>query len=276
MNFYIIPTPIGNLNDLTERAKITIENLDVLIVESKQKSKTLLEKINVKDKKILIYNDTSNVNNRKGILDILKEGNVCGLISDAGTPLLSDPGYKLIRYLIDDHIDIVPLPGATSITTGLIASGLPTDKFQFHGFLPKKNKELVTTLNECSNFSGTSIFFETPHRLMASLELIDQILGSKIHLCVAKELTKIHENFFRGTPKEVLKIFNEKKELIKGEFVLLINFDEKECDYSNADKLFENLESKVSIRDISKLASDLTGINKNLLYKRFLSFSQKS
>ena len=100
MNFYIIPTPIGNLNDLTERAKITIKNLDILIVESKQKSRILLEKINVKDKKVLIYNDKSSANNRKGILDIVKAGKVCGLISDAGTPLLSDPGYKLIKYLI--------------------------------------------------------------------------------------------------------------------------------------------------------------------------------
>ena len=141
MNFYIIPTPIGNLNDLTERAKITIENLDILIVESKQKSRILLEKINIKDKKILIYNDKSSANNRKGILDILKAGKVCGLVSDAGTPLLSDPGFKLIRYLIDNHVNVVPLPGATSITTGLIASGLPTDKFQFLGFFPKTKKD---------------------------------------------------------------------------------------------------------------------------------------
>ena len=111
---------------------------------------------------------------------------------------------------------------------------------------------------------------------MASLEVVDQIFGSKLHICVAKELSKLHENFFRGTPKEVLQIFSEKKDLIKGEFVLMIYFDENEYDYSNADKIFEILDSKVSIKEISGLASNLTGINKNLLYKRFLSFSQKS
>ena len=158
MNFYIIPTPIGNLNDLTVRAKKTIKNLDILIVESKQKSRILLEKINAKDKKILIYNDSSDANNRKGILDILKAGKVCGLISDAGTPLLSDPGYKLIKYLINNHVNVVPLPGATSITTGLIASGLPTDKFQFLGFFPKTAKDRVSFYRELNRKNITSIF----------------------------------------------------------------------------------------------------------------------
>ena len=276
MNFYIIPSPIGNLDDITIRAINVIKKVDFLVAENKVTTLKLLNKLKLGRKKIFTYSDHSTVADRNNIISQFDKGISGGLISDAGTPLISDPGYKLVSDLILNNVNIISLPGPTALITALAGSGLPTDKFQFHGFLPKKNKELVTTLNECSNFSGTSIFFETPHRLMASLELIDQILGSKIHLCVAKELTKIHENFFRGTTKEVLKIFNEKKELIKGEFVLLINFDEKECDYSNADKLFENLESKVSIRDISKLASDLTGINKNLLYKRFLSFSGKS
>lgn len=276
MNFYIIPSPIGNLDDITIRAINVIKKVDFLVAENKVTTLKLLNKLKLGRKKIFTYSDHSTVADRNNIISQFDKGISGGLISDAGTPLISDPGFKLVSDLILNNVNIISLPGPTALITALAGSGLPTDKFQFHGFLPKKNKELVTTLNECSNFSGTSIFFETPHRLMASLELIDQILGSKIHLCVAKELTKIHENFFRGTPKEVLKIFNEKKELIKGEFVLLINFDEKEYDYSNADKVFENLESKVSIRDISKLASDITGINKNLLYKRFLSFSDKS
>ena len=276
MNFYIIPSPIGNLDDITIRAINVIKKVDFLVAENKVTTLKLLNKLKLGRKKIFTYSDHSTVADRNNIISQFDKGISGGLISDAGTPLISDPGFKLVSDLILNNVNIISLPGPTALITALAGSGLPTDKFQFHGFLPKKNKELVATLNECSNFSGTSIFFETPHRLMASLELIDQILGSKIHLCVAKELTKIHENFFRGTTKEVLKIFNEKKELIKGEFVLLINFDEKENDYSNADKVFENLESKVSIRDISKLASDLTGINKNLLYKRFLSFSEKS
>ena len=276
MTFYIIPSPIGNLDDITIRAINVIKEVDFLVVENRAATKNLLKKLKIRTKKIFTYNDHSNKADRENILKQLKGGLNGGIISDAGTPLISDPGYKLISELISNNINIISMPGPTAVITALAGSGLPTDKFQFNGFLPKKKKELFAALNECSNFSGTSIFYETTHRLITSLELIDQIFGSEVCLCVAKELTKLHENFFRGSPREVLQIFNAKTELVKGEFVLLLNFNEKSYDYLKADKIFDNLQSKISIKEISKLASDLTGINKNLLYKRFLSFSQKS
>ena len=275
MNFYIIPTPIGNLNDLTERAKITIENLDILIVESKQKSRILLEKINVKDKKVLIYNDKSSANNRKGILDILKVGKVCGLVSDAGTPLLSDPGFKLIRYLIDNHVNVVPLPGPTSITTGLIASGLPTDKFQFLGFFPKTAKDKVSFFRELNRKNITSIFFESSHRIQKTLE--DIFLNyPNSELVVAKELTKIHEKFLRGKPEKILNEFKLDKNLSSGEFVILFYKDDAVEDFSKADLLFNLLRNKLPIKEIAKLSEKLFKNNKNKTYKRYLSFSKKS
>ena len=276
MAFYIIPSPIGNLDDITIRAINIIKEIDFLVVENKTITLKLLKSHDIGTKKIFTYNDNSNKADRENILKLLKNGLKGGIISDAGTPLISDPGYKLISDLISNNINIISMPGPTAVITALTGSGLPTDKFHFHGFLPKKGKELIDVLNECSNFHGTSIFYETPHRLIASLELIDKIYSSEVNLCIAKELTKLHENFFRGTPKDLLQIFYEKKELIKGEFVLLMYFKKKGCDYSNADKIYKNLEFKISINEISKLASDITGINKNLLYKRFLSFSQKS
>ena len=275
MNFYIIPTPIGNLNDLTERAKITIEKLDILIVESKQKSRILLEKINVKDKKILIYNDKSSGNNRKGILDILKAGKVCGLVSDAGTPLLSDPGFKLIRFLIDNHVNVVPLPGPTSITTGLIASGLPTDKFQFLGFFPKTAKDKVSFFRELNRKNITSIFFESSHRIRKTLE--DVCLNyPNSELVVAKELTKIHEKFLRGKPEKILNKFKLDKNLSSGEFVILFYKDDAVEDFSKADLLFNLLNNKLPIKEIAKLSEKLFKNNKNKTYKRYLSFSKKS
>ena len=275
MNFYIIPTPIGNLNDLTERAKITIENLDILIVESKQKSRILLEKINVKDKKVLIYNDKSSANNRKGILDILKVGKVCGLVSDAGTPLLSDPGFKLIRYLIDNHVNVVPLPGPTSITTGLIASGLPTDKFQFLGFFPKTAKDKVSFYSELNRKNITSIFFESSHRIQKTLE--DIFLNyPNSELVVAKELTKIHEKFLRGKPEKIINKFKLDKNLSSGEFVILFYKDDAVEDFSKADLLFNLLKNKLPIKEIAKLSEKLFKNNKNKTYKRYLSFSKKS
>ena len=275
MNFYIIPTPIGNLNDLTERAKITIENLDILVVESKQKSRILLEKINVKDKKILIYNDISSENNRKGILDILKAGKVCALVSDTGTPLLSDPGFKLIRYLIDNHVNVVPLPGPTSITTGLIASGLPTDKFQFLGFPPKTAKDKVSFYRELNRKNITSIFFESSHRIQKTLE--DIFLNyPNSELVVAKELTKIHEKFLRGKPEKILNKFKLDKNLSSGEFVILFYKDDAVEDFSKADLLFNLLKNKLPIKEIAKLSEKLFKNNKNKTYKRYLSFSKKS
>ena len=275
MNFYIIPTPIGNLNDFTERGKKIIKNLDVLIVESKKKSRILLEEINVKDKRILIYNDSSDASNRKGILDILKAGKVCGLISDAGTPLISDPGYKLIRYLIDNHINVVPLPGATSITTGLIASGLPTDKFQFLGFFPKTVKDKTSFFSELNRKNITSIFFESSHRIQQTLEDIFLVYPNS-ELVVAKELTKIHEKFLRGAPEKILNEFKLDKNLSSGEFVILFYKDDIVEDFSNADLLFNLLKDKVPLKEIAKLSEKLFKNNKNKIYKRYLSFTKKS
>ena len=275
MNFYIIPTPIGNLNDLTKRAKTIIEKLDILIVESKQKSRILLEKINVKDKKILIYNDSSSANNRKGILDIMKAGKVCGLVSDAGTPLLSDPGFKLIRYLIDNYVNVVPLPGPTSITTGLIASGLPTDKFQFLGFFPKTAKDKASFYSELNRKNITSIFFESSHRIQKTLE--DIFLNyPNSELVVAKELTKIHEKFLRGKPEKILNEFKLDKNLSLGEFVILFYKDDAVEDFSKADLLFNLLRNKLPIKEIAKLSEKLFKNNKNKAYKRYLSFSKRN
>ena len=275
MNFYIIPTPIGNLNDLTKRAKTIIEKLDILIVESKQKSRILLEKISVKDKKILIYNDSSSANNRKGILDIVKAGKVCGLVSDAGTPLLSDPGFKLIRYLIDNYVNIVPLPGPTSITTGLIASGLPTDKFQFLGFFPKTAKDKESFYSELNRKNITSIFFESSHRIQKTLE--DIFLNyPNSELVVAKELTKIHEKFLRGKPEKILNEFKLDKNLSSGEFVILFYKDDAVEDFSKADLLFNLLRNKLPIKEIAKLSEKLFKNNKNKTYKRYLSFSKRN
>lgn len=276
MTFYIIPSPIGNLDDITIRAIDVITKVDFLVVENRTTTQNLLKRLKLGKKKIFTYNDHSNDAKRQKIVEQLKRGLIGGIISDAGTPLISDPGYKLISELISNNINITSLPGPTAVITALTGSGLPTDKFQFNGFLPKKNKELVEVLNNCSSFSGTSIFYETPHRIINTLKLIDQIFDFKARLCVAKELSKAHENYFRGTAREILDKFKANSQLVRGEFVLLIYFEKRDYDYAIADKLFKKLESKVAIGELSKLASDLTGINKNLLYKRFLSFSQKS
>ena len=136
-----------------------IEKVDFLVVENRATTKNLLKKFKIENKKIFTYNDHSNKAERQNILEQLKGGLTGGIISDAGTPLICDPGYKLISELIINNVKVIPLPGPTAVVTALTGSGLPTDKFQFNGFLPKKNKELIAELNKCANFSGTSVFY---------------------------------------------------------------------------------------------------------------------
>ena len=276
MSFYIIPSPVGNLDDFTIRAVNTISELDFLAVESSSSAKKLLKKYNLKIKEIVIYNDHSDEKARAKIINLLEEEKSGGIISEAGTPLISDPGYKLISALIKKNIKVIPLPGPTSFIPALVGSGLPTDKFHFFGFLPKKINELKKIFTKCSAVTGTSIFFESPHRIVSTLNLIDNLFGKKANICVAKEISKIHERFLRGTASEILLDFKNDKDLLKGEFILMINFLSIEEDTSVADKLFEKLSGKLSNKELARLSSEVTGINKNFLYERFLSFSKKT
>lgn len=275
MSFYIIPSPVGNLDDFTIRAVNTISELDFLAVESSSSAKKLLKKYNLKIKEIVIYNDHSDEKARAKIINLLEEEKSGGIISEAGTPLISDPGYKLISALIKKNIKVIPLPGPTSFIPALVGSGLPTDKFHFFGFLPKKINELKKIFTKYSADTGTSIFFESPHRIVSTLNLIDNLFGKKANICVAKEISKIHERFLRGTASEILLDFKNDKDLLKGEFILMINFLSIE-DTSVADKLFEKLSGKLSNKELARLSSEVTGINKNFLYERFLSFSKKT
>ncbi len=197
-------------------------------------------------------------------------------MSEAGTPLISDPGFKLINDLINLKVKIIPLPGATSVISSLVASGLPTDYFQFIGFFPKIKKDAESLSENLLKFDGTTIIFESPKRVIDTINFLDQKFGNLADVCVAKEITKIHENFFRGTPKEIKQLLLKDKDLIKGEFVILIKVSNKEESFLLADKIYHELSSKLSLKDLSKAVSEITGINKNKIYKRFLSFSNNS
>ena len=167
---YIIPTPIGNLGDITYRAIDVLKKSDKIFAEDTRISKKLLLHYGVKQRLYPYHQHNEHFVVDKIIEDLLEDEQFISLVSDAGTPLLSDPGFKLIRYLIDNHVNVVPLPGPTSITTGLIASGLPTDKFQFLGFFPKTAKDKVSFYSELNRKNITSIFFESSHRIETTLE----------------------------------------------------------------------------------------------------------
>ena len=276
MNFYIIPSPIGNLDDITIRSIQVLRELDILIVENKEKAKIILKKYDIKPQNIITYNDKSSDKDRKKIINLLKKLSSGGIMSEAGTPLISDPGFKLINDLINLKIKIIPLPGATSVISSLVASGLPTDHFQFIGFFPRIKKDAESLSENLLKFDGTTIIFESPKRIIDTLNFLDQKFGNLAEVCVAKEITKMHENFFRGTPKEIEQFLLKNKDLIKGEFVILIKVTNKDESFILADKMYHKLSSKLSLKDIAKAVSEITGINKNKIYKRFLSFSKNS
>ena len=261
---------------MTIRSIQVLKELDLLIVENKEKAKIILKNYDIKPPNIVTYNDKSTDKDRKKIINLFKNVSSGGLMSEAGTPLISDPGFKLIADLINLKVKIIPLPGATSVITSLIASGLPTDHFQFTGFFPKVKKDAQSLCDSLQKFKGTTIIFESPKRIIDTLDFLDQNFGDFAEICVAKELTKIHENFFRGTPKKIQKFLLENNDLVRGEFLILIKVTNIDESFILADKIYNQLSSKLSLKDLSKVASEITGISKNKIYERFLSFSQKS
>tara|TARA_B100001029_G_scaffold119154_1_gene98900 strand:+ start:8283 stop:9113 length:831 start_codon:yes stop_codon:yes gene_type:complete len=276
MNFYIIPSPIGNLDDITFRSVQVLKEVDLLIVENLKKAKIILKHYDIKPNNILVYNDKSTEKDRNKIINLLKKISSGGIMSEAGTPLISDPGFKLITDLISLKIKIIPLPGATSVISSLVASGLPTNHFQFIGFFPKVKKDAESLCSSLLKFDGTTIIFESPKRIINTLNFLGQKLGDLAEVCVAKEITKIHESFFRGTPKKIENFLLENKNLVKGEFVILIKVTNIDESFILADRIYNQLSSKLSLKDLSKVVSEITSINKNKIYKRFLSFSKNS
>jgi len=228
MSLYIVSTPIGNLQDITLRAIEILKSSDLILCEDTRVTGGLLYHLGIK-KEMQVINDSNEETKIYEMLKYLQNGKNIVLVSDAGTPLISDPGFKLIREAIKKNIKIVPIPGPSSITTALCAAGVPTDKFLYLGFLPdsyEKKKNTLLRLNDSltslssNKLSPTVIFFESPHRLLKTLDALQEVFGD-IEIVVARELTKIYEEFLRDK-LSLLKLHFEKS-LPKGEFVILIN-----------------------------------------------------
>jgi len=214
---YIVGTPIGNLGDITFRAVETLKNADVIACEDTRHSGRLLNKLGIK-KKLISYHEFNEASRAEQLIVILKQGSSVGVISDAGSPGISDPAYRVVRAAIDNNISVIPLPGANSIIPALTASGLPTDRFFFEGFLPNKSGARKTRLGKLLEFPHTLIFFESPHRIVKSLNDILEVFGDR-RACVAREITKLHEQFIRGTISEILDVLGK---TTKGEIVIVV------------------------------------------------------
>jgi 16S rRNA (cytidine1402-2'-O)-methyltransferase len=214
---YLVSTPIGNLADVSERAISILQVVDVLLAEDTRTAAFLLRHLNIQ-KKVLSYYSYNEAKRNPQILDELSRGNSVALISEAGTPLISDPGHKLVMEAIKQNITITPIPGPAAFLAALVASGLPTDRFVFEGFLPRK-KGRQTKLRELANEPGTIILYESAVRTKKTIEDIVKIFGNR-YIVIARELTKKFEQFIRGNAEEILEKISDRK--LKGEVVLLI------------------------------------------------------
>lgn len=214
---YLISTPIGNLEDISFRAIRILKKVDLIAAEDTRRTRRLLNHYKIQNK-LISYHDQNKKSKTYKLITLLKQGKHIALVSDAGTPGISDPGFYLVRECIKNNIKIIPVPGASSILAALTCSGLPTDKFSFYGFLPKTRGKKEKALVEISDH--TAIFFESPYRISKTLELMTELIPD-YNIVIARELTKKFEEFVRGKPKEVLEHFQNKP--VKGEFVLLIS-----------------------------------------------------
>ncbi len=216
---YIVATPIGNLADMTYRAVETLKSAHLIACEDTRHSKVLLNHYKIRKQLLSFHGHSGKVKVDK-IVDYLINCKNVALISDAGTPGISDPGYVLIKEALANNIEIIPIPGASAMTTALCASGLPTDKFLYLGFLPVK-KGRQTILKTFSQIPYTIVFYESPHRLLKTINELKKYLDGKTKIVIAKELTKIYETFFRGTLDNISEKLPDGKP--KGEYVILIS-----------------------------------------------------
>ena len=223
---FVVGTPIGNLEDVTLRAISTLQSVDLVLAEDTRNSKKLLDAHKIKTK-MISYHEHSNDKEIKKIIDLLLEGKDLALISDAGTPTISDPGYGLIRDCIKHDIVIVPIPGVSAITAAMSVSGLPSDSFTFVGFLPQK-KGRLKKIELLKNIENTVILFESPYRLEKTLNQLLEHLGNR-SVVVGRELTKLYEEVIRGNLTDVIKYFSKSK--VKGEIVIMIGKDDDRINF---------------------------------------------
>jgi 16S rRNA (cytidine1402-2'-O)-methyltransferase len=264
---YIVSTPIGNLGDITMRALETLKNADAIACEDTRVTAKLLSHYGIK-KSLIVYNDHSAPDIRHKIVKRVYEGENIALVSDAGTPLISDPGYKLVVEAKNMGVKVVPIPGVSSPITALSAAGLPTDRFFFAGFIPDKKSDFEKILQDIKGIKSTSIFFIRGSKIAKRLEEIETILGD-VNIVIARELTKKFEEFIEGNVTYLKQYLHEKE--ILGEVVLLISPVElEEKSQEDLPEFIKNNKTKYSTRELSEIISNIYGIKKKEAYQLIL------
>ena len=271
---FLIATPIGNLGDITYRAVKTLEEVDIIAAEDTRHSLKLLNYLGI-SKPLISYHRHNEDTKTDELIKILKDNKNIGLITDAGTPGISDPGEEVVKEAIKENIEVVPIPGACALINALIASGLNTREFSFYGFLPLDKKLREEKFEDIENQNKTVIFYEAPHRLTKTLKEMLSRFGD-IEVVIAKELTKIHEGYIRGNISQILELLDD----VKGEYIILFEMHsktnkEKEIDSLNKMSLEEQYQHYVncglSKKEIIKKIAKNNKVPKDVIYKNFLN-----
>ena len=271
---YIIATPIGNLQDISPRAAEILRQADIIACEDTRVSKKLFSLLGLPlDKKFIKYEDHTEEKQAQNLIDLISAGSAVALISDAGSPLISDPGYKLVRKCREQNVYVTAVPGACAVITALQLSGLPTNRFMFAGFIPNKDKARTDLFNELKNIDTTLIFYETAPRLLKTLEQAEPIFKGR-EIAVARELTKMYEEVVGGSIAEVMQYFMQNEP--RGEFVLMIAPPtEREYQIADVREILQKRLGETSLKTAVKEICAQYGLNKNEVYNLALELKNE-
>lgn len=265
---YIVATPIGNLDDFSKRAEETLRTVDYIAAEDTRHTRRLLNHFGIEAKLFSIH-DHNEKDKADYVASLLDEGKSVALVSDAGTPLISDPGYHVVHALRSQGHKVIPIPGACALISALCASGLPTDQFFFAGFVPAKSKGRCDLFESWKKQTGTVVFYESTHRVYDSITDVQKVYGNDAQLVLAREVTKTFETFMSGTAQEILAMFDADANQMRGEFVVMLSFTEESGDEAEieAKRILSILLEDLPVKQAAAMAAKLTGEKKNYLYK---------
>lgn len=263
---YLVATPIGNLDDITFRAIKTLKEVDVIFCEDTRVTQQLLNHFSIKNKLISLHNFNEEIVKER-VLNYLQEGKNVAIVTDRGTPIISDPGYKTVKYVKDNGYNVVSIPGACAMVSAITVSGLSSEHFLFYGFLDSKESHQFEELNALESYDYSIVFYEAPHRLVKTLNNIYKVFGNR-DISISKEISKLHEMVFTGTLEEAIRDIKEPK----GEYVLVVAPSQKIVD--NDMDIIENVDlyinSGLSMMDAIKKVARERKVAKNIIYKEYL------
>ena len=265
-SLYLIPTPIGNLDDITVRALKTLETVDFILCEDTRETGKLLSKYNIK-KKLVSCHEFNEDKIKSNVVDELSKGMNIGLVTDQGTPIISDPGYIIAREVIRCGYNVISLPGATAFVPALTSSGISPSPFLFYGFLNAKNSKQKSELESLKNFKYTMIFYESVHRIKDTLKNMLEVFGDR-NISINREISKIHEEICRGKISELIDLVDE----MKGEFVIIVEGNSDVVDYSSMsiiDHVKVYVDDGMSEKDAIKLVAKERNVAKSIVYKEY-------